>query len=72
MNHSESGDPLANASREEIMSALFANMVVQQTNLAMMNYPVTQTHLTVLTNRYWQVNLNLPFASSQFFWLQSR
>jgi hypothetical protein len=36
MNHSESGDPLAHASREEIMSALFANMVVQQTNLAMM------------------------------------
>jgi uncharacterized protein DUF1844 len=36
MNHSDSGDPLANASREEIMSALFANMVVQQTNLAMM------------------------------------
>jgi len=26
----------ANASREEIMSALFANMVVQQTNMAMM------------------------------------
>ena len=36
MNHSDSRDPLANASREEIMSALFANMVVQQTNLAMM------------------------------------
>jgi len=36
MNHSDSGDPLAHASREEIMSALFANMVVQQTNLAMM------------------------------------
>jgi hypothetical protein len=29
-------DPLANASREEIMSALFANMVIQQTNMAMM------------------------------------
>ena len=29
-------DVLANASREEIMSALFANMVVQQTNMAMM------------------------------------
>jgi hypothetical protein len=29
-------DALANASREEIMSALFANMVVQQTNMAMM------------------------------------
>jgi len=43
-----------------------------QTNLAMMNSPVIQTNLTVLTNRYWQVNLNLPFASSQFFWLQSR
>ena len=36
MNHSDSGDPLAHASREEIMSALFANMVMQQTNLAMM------------------------------------
>src|SRR5436305_11535318 len=30
------GDDLANASREEIMSALFANMVIQQTNMAMM------------------------------------
>ena len=29
-------DDLSNASREEIMSALFANMVVQQTNLALM------------------------------------
>ena len=29
-------DDLANASREEIMSALFANMVVQQTNMALM------------------------------------
>ncbi|MDB6108755.1 MAG: hypothetical protein JWR69_505, partial [Pedosphaera sp.] len=29
-------DALANASREEIMSALFANMVIQQTNMAMM------------------------------------
>ncbi|MDB6125187.1 MAG: hypothetical protein JWQ71_4180 [Pedosphaera sp.] len=29
-------DTLANASREEIMSALFANMVIQQTNMAMM------------------------------------
>jgi hypothetical protein len=29
-------DALSNASREEIMSALFANMVVQQTNLALM------------------------------------
>jgi hypothetical protein len=29
-------DALANASREEIMSALFAGMVVQQTNLALM------------------------------------
>ena len=29
-------DNLNNASREEIMSALFANMVVQQTNLALM------------------------------------
>ena len=29
-------DTLANASREEIMSALIANMVIQQTNMAMM------------------------------------
>src|SRR4051812_50213994 len=29
-------DALANASREEIMTALFANMVIQQTNMAMM------------------------------------
>jgi len=29
-------DDLRNASREEIMSALFANMVVQQTNMALM------------------------------------
>ena len=29
-------DDLAHASREEIMAALFANMVIQQTNMAMM------------------------------------
>ena len=29
-------NPLAHASREEIMSALFAHMVIQQTNMAMM------------------------------------
>lgn len=29
-------EDLANASREEIMSALFANMVLQQTNMALM------------------------------------
>ena len=29
-------DDLANASREEILAALFANMVIQQTNMAMM------------------------------------
>lgn len=29
-------DPMANASREEIISALFANLVVQQTNMAFM------------------------------------
>ena len=29
-------DPLLNASREEIMSALFAHMVVQNTNMALM------------------------------------
>lgn len=29
-------DPLANASREEIISAMFANLVIQQTNMAFM------------------------------------
>src|SRR5690242_3221752 len=29
-------DALANASREEILSAMFANMVIQQSNMAMM------------------------------------
>src|ERR1700756_4663138 len=29
-------DDLANASREDILAALFANMVIQQTNMAMM------------------------------------
>ncbi len=29
-------NPMAHASREEIMSALFAHMVIQQTNMAMM------------------------------------
>src|SRR5260370_23436413 len=29
-------DDMANASREEILAALFANMVIQQTNMAMM------------------------------------
>src|SRR3954466_13523848 len=29
-------DPLANASREEIISALFANLIIQQTNMAFM------------------------------------
>jgi hypothetical protein len=29
-------DPRANLSREELMSAMFANMIVQQTNMAMM------------------------------------
>ena len=33
----ESNDPVpANATREDIISALFANMVIQQTNMAMM------------------------------------
>jgi len=36
MNDSDSAhDPLAHASREEITSALFANMVLQQTNMAL-------------------------------------
>ncbi len=43
-----------------------------QTNLAMFNYPVIQTNSMVLTNRYWQVNLNPPFPPAQFLWLQSR
>jgi hypothetical protein len=29
-------DPMANASREEVISALFANLVIQQTNMAFM------------------------------------
>ncbi len=29
-------DPMANASREEITSALFANLIIQQTNMAFM------------------------------------
>jgi hypothetical protein len=33
---SPSDDSLANLSREELLSAMFANMVVQQTNMAMM------------------------------------
>ena len=37
MNTNETAaDPMANASREEIVSALFANLVVQQTNMAFM------------------------------------
>ncbi|MEP6662900.1 MAG: DUF1844 domain-containing protein [Verrucomicrobiota bacterium] len=35
-NPNEPADPLANASPEEITSALFANLVVQQTNMAFM------------------------------------
>ena len=46
-------DALANASRQEIMSALFANMIVQQTNLAMMllgkvPHPETGQHIREL------------------------
>ena len=36
MSDTITDDTLANASREEIMAALFANMVIQQTNMAMM------------------------------------
>ena len=36
MSTNESADPLANASREEIVAALFANLVIQQTNMAFM------------------------------------
>jgi len=37
MNNSNLGDDhLANASREEIMSALFASMIIQQSNMALM------------------------------------
>ena len=34
--NNQKDNPLANASREEITSALFANMVIQQTNMALM------------------------------------
>lgn len=34
--HPHPDDAMGNASREEIMAALFANMVIQQTNMAMM------------------------------------
>jgi len=34
--HQNPDDAMGNASREEIMAALFANMVIQQTNMAMM------------------------------------
>lgn len=36
MSTNEPENPLANASREEIIAALFANLVVQQTNMAFM------------------------------------
>ncbi len=36
MSTNESSDPLANASREEVVAALFANLVIQQTNMAFM------------------------------------
>jgi hypothetical protein len=36
MSTNDSADPMANASREEIISALFANLVIQQTNMAFM------------------------------------
>src|SRR5579862_9869701 len=34
--HPHPDDAMGNSSREEIMAALFANMVIQQTNMAMM------------------------------------
>lgn len=36
MSTNDSADPMANATREEMVSALFANLVVQQTNMAFM------------------------------------
>lgn len=36
MSTNESPDPLANATREEVIAALFANLVIQQTNMAFM------------------------------------
>src|SRR2546426_5642426 len=36
MNESRSSENLAQASREEVISALFANMIIQQTNMALM------------------------------------
>lgn len=36
MSTNDSADPMANASREEVISALFANLVIQQTNMAFM------------------------------------
>ncbi len=36
MSTNDSADPMANASREEIIAALFANLVIQQTNMAFM------------------------------------
>jgi hypothetical protein len=36
MSTNEPADPMANASREEVISALFANLVIQQTNMAFM------------------------------------
>ena len=35
-NNNPTADPMANASREEITAALFANLVIQQTNMAFM------------------------------------
>ncbi len=45
-----SDDPLAGASREQIMSALFTNLVAQQTNMALMllgKVPHPQTQETI-------------------------
>jgi hypothetical protein len=49
-NQPHPGDDLAGASQEEIMAAIFANMVIQQTNMAMMMmgkvpHPETGEHL---------------------------
>lgn len=50
MNEQNAENPLAGATREQIMAALFANMIMQQTNMAMMflgkmPHPETGEHI---------------------------
>jgi hypothetical protein len=46
MSTNEPADPMANASREEVISALFANLVIQQTNMA--NLVIQQTNMAFM------------------------